>query len=244
MTGFEDPQFYGDRWAAVYDELHLDLDPEPAARLLVELAGRAPALELGIGTGRVALVLADRGVDVAGVDASAAIVAKLRAKPGGDRIPVSIGDLVDTPATGRFGLVYLVFNTLFCLLDEAKQAACFAHVATLLADGGRFVLECFVPDPARFDRGQRPHVLAVSEDSVSVELSRHDPVAQRITTQILTIDADGIRLGPLALRYSWPDELDRMAERAGLRLEHRYGDWDRRPFEAASAKHVSVYRLA
>jgi SAM-dependent methyltransferase len=242
MAGFGDPPFYGDRWADVYDERHGRLDPAAAVEFLGGLAGDGRVLELAIGTGRVALPLAGRGVAVEGVDASEAMVARLRAKPGGDSLPVVIGDMAEVPVSGPFQLVYLIFNTLFGLLTQARQAECFRNVARVLGPAGVFVIECFVPDLGRFDRGQRVQAMAVTEDSATIEVSRHDAVLQRVTTQIVTLDGQGMRLRPVALRYSWPGELDLMAEAAGLRLRERYGDWDRRPFDSLSAKHISVYQ--
>ncbi len=242
MAGFDDPAFYGDRWAAVYDDRHAWMDPEPAEEFLAGLAGEGRVLELAIGTGRVALPLAARGIRVEGVDASAAMVERLRAKPGGDSIPVTIGDMAEVPVSGRFRLVYLVFNTLFGLLSQARQAECFGSVARALDPAGMFVVECFVPDVARFDRGQRVQAVAVTEECAIIEVSRHDAAEQRVTTQIITLDGQGMHLRPVALRYSWPGELDLMADRAGLRLRERYGDWRRQPFTSASTGHVSVYQ--
>ncbi len=247
VAAFSDPAFYGDRWAEVYDQRHADHDAAATAEFLAGLAGPGGGgrvLELAIGTGRVALPLAARGVTVEGLDASAAMVARLRAKPGGAGIPVTIGDMAEVPADGPFTLVYLVFNTLFGLLTQDRQAACFRNVARVLEPGGDFVIECFVPDLTRFDRGQRVQTLAVTEDSATVELSVHDAAGQRITTQIVTLDAGGTHLYPVALRYAWPSELDLMAGQAGLRLRERYSDWHRRPFESASRQHVSVYQRA
>ena len=127
-------------------------------------------------------------------------------------------------------------------MDQARQADCFASVARVLEPGGVFVIECFVPDAARFDRGQRAETLAVTEDSATLRLSRHDAVQQRITMQIVTLDGHGMHLRPLAMRYAWPSELDLMAAQAGLQLTERYADWARQPFDSASAQHVSVYR--
>ena len=211
---------------------------------LSALSGDGRVLELAIGTGRVALPLAARGISVEGVDASAAMVEQLRAKPGGESIPVTIGDMAEIPVSGPFRLVYLVFNTLFGLLSQARQAECFASVAHVLGPGGMFVVECFVPDLGRFDRDQRVQVRAVAEDSAILELSRHDTAEQRITTQIVTLDGQGVQLRPVALRYSWPSELDLMAERADLRLLERHSSWDRQPFTNASSTHVSVYQRA
>jgi len=242
VAGFDDPAFYGDCWAGVYDEHHAEMDPEPAVEFLAGLAGDRRVLELAIGTGRVALPLAGRGIAVEGIDASEAMVERLRAKPGGESIPVVIGDMAQVPAAGPFGLVYLVFNTLFGLLSQARQAECFRNVARVLSPGGVFVIECFVPDLTRFDRGQRVQARAVTEDAAVLELSRHDAAQQRITTQIVTLDGQGAHLRPVALRYSWPSELDLMAQQARLRLRERYSGWDRRPFDSGSSGHVSVYQ--
>src|SRR5215471_16719832 len=244
MPGFDAPAFYGDRWAAVYDDHHGQMDPGPAVEFLAGLARDGRVLELAIGTGRVALPLAARGIAVEGIDASAAMVERLRAKPGGASIPVVMGDMAEVGTTGPFGLVYLVFNSLFGLLTQAKQADCFRNVARALGPGGVFVIECFIPDLSRFDRNQRVQTRVVAEDSAVLELSRHDPVHQRVTTQIITFDGQGTHLRPVAMRYSWPSELDLMAQRAGLRLRERYGGWDRRPFMSNSSSHVSVYQRA
>jgi SAM-dependent methyltransferase len=242
VAGFDDPAFYGDRWADVYDEHHAEMNPAGAVDFLAGLAGGGRVLELAIGTGRVALPLAGRGIAVEGIDASEAMVERLRAKPGGASVPVVIGDMAQVPAAGPFGLVYLVFNALFGLLSQARQAECFRNVARVLDPGGVFVIECFVPDLARFDRGQRVQARAVTEDSAILEVSRHDAAHQRITTQIITLDRHGTHLRPVALRYSWPSELDLMAQQASLRLRERYDGWDQRPFDSSSRAHVSVYQ--
>ena len=220
------------------------MDPGPAVEFLAGLAGAGRVLELAIGTGRVALPLAARGIAVEGVDASAAMVERLRAKPGGDSIPVTMGDMAQVPVSGPFRLVYLVFNTLFGLLSQARQAECFGNVAHVLEPGGMFVIECFVPDLARFDHDQRVQARTVTEDAAIIEVSRHDRVQQRVTTQMITLDDQGMHLRPVAIRYSWPAELDLMADRAGLRLTERHADWDRRPFTSTSDGHVSVYQRA
>lgn len=244
MGGFDDPAFYGDRWADVYDEQHGELDPAPAVEFLAGLAGGGRVLELAIGTGRVALPLAGCGITVEGVDASEAMVGRLRAKPGGESIRVTIGDMADVPVSGPFQLVYLVFNTLFGLLSQQRQADCFRNVARVLGPGGLFVIECFVPDLTRFDRGQRVQARAVTEDSAVLEMTLHDVARQRLTTQVVTFDGQGAHLRPVAIRYSWPGELDLMAGQAGFRLHERHGNWDRQPFTSSSRGHVSVYQLA
>jgi SAM-dependent methyltransferase len=241
MASFDDPTFFGDRWADVYDH-GTPLDPAPAVEFLAALAGDGRVLELAIGSGRIGLPLAARGVPVEAIEASQAMVDLMRAKPGGEEIAVVVGDMADVEVDGPFRLVYLVFNTLFNLPDRERQADCFRNVARVLEPGGAFVLECFVPDLKRFERGQTVEALAVSEDSATIEVVVHDAVAQRLRTQKVTFDSDGVHLHPVALRYCWPSELDLMAAQAGLRLEARYADWDRRPFASDSRSHVSVYR--
>jgi SAM-dependent methyltransferase len=242
VAGFNDPAFFGDRWASAYEDLTGGPDPASAVEFLAGLAGEgARVLELAIGGGRVALPLARQGIKVEGVEASRAVVERLRAAPGGGSIPVVVADMADVPVSGPFRLVYLVWNTLFNLLSQARQVDCFRNVAQVLESGGVFVIECFVPDPGRFDRGVETD--AVAEDSATITLTRHDRVAQRITLQHVTFDADGIHLLPTAQRYCWPSELDLMAELAGLRLRERYSDWTRTPFDSSSREHVSVYEL-
>lgn len=241
MSGFGDPAFYGDRYAHEYDS-YTTLDPTPAVEFLAELVpdgGRV--LELAIGTGRVAVPLAQRGIAVEGIEGSAAMVERMRSKPGGASIPVVVGDMADVAATGPFPLTYLVFNTLFNLPSQARQVDCFRNVAKVLEPGGLFVIECFIQDMTEFDRGQRVATRALTEDSVNMEFLLHDPVEQTITYQRVTFDAQGTTLRPLRLRYCWPSELDLMAQLAGMRLRARYSGWDRSPFTAASRQHVSVY---
>ncbi|WP_431912467.1 class I SAM-dependent methyltransferase [Micromonospora carbonacea] len=242
MSIFDDPGLFGRLWAAGYDA-GTNPDPAPAVDFLADLAGGGPVLELAIGTGRVALPLAARGLAVEGVEASPEMVARMRAKPGGDGIPVAIGDMADVPVTGPYRLAYLVFNTLFNLVDESRQQDCFRNVARVLAPGGAFVVEAFVPDPAGFDRDEQLQVREVTEDSVTLRVHRYDRPAQRFVRQTIVIDGRGTRLEPFAMRYCWPEQIDELAERAGLRLAARYADFDRRPFDADSRSHISVYRL-
>lgn len=243
MEGYG-PQTYGDRWADVYDEYLAGLFGEPrdaTVAVLVELARGGPVLELAVGTGRLAIPLAARGLEVHGIDASEAMVAKLRAKPGGDAISVTIGDFADVAVDGSFPLVFVAFNTFYALTTQDDQVRCFENVAAHLTDDGVFALEGFVPDVARFDRGQRAHVVEVTPTRVVLDLTRHDPVTQSLASQHVVIASDGIRLLPIALRYAWPSELDLMARLAGLRLRQRWGGWNREPFTAESIRHVSVY---
>jgi SAM-dependent methyltransferase len=237
-----DAAMYGDRMADIYDELPTHPpDADAAAACLAELAGAGPALELAIGTGRVALPLARLGVAVSGIDASRAMVAKLRAKTGGERIPVTIGDFADVQVDGRFALIFVVYNTFFVLLDAARQRLCLERVAAHLAPGGRFVIEAFVPDPSRFERGQHIEVRHVGTDSALLSVSRHDAATQRVDSLLVRLGNDGVRTWPVQIRYSYPSELDLMAEAVGLRLEHRWGGWNGEPFTDDSVKHVSVY---
>jgi SAM-dependent methyltransferase len=244
MEGYR-PETYGDRIADVYDAMMAGLpDPADCVDRLAELAGAGPALELGIGTGRVALPLAARGVPVHGIDASAAMVERLRARPGGDAIPVTFGDFAGVPVEGRYRLVYVVFNTFFALLTQDDQLRCFAAVADRLAPGGAFLLSGFVPDPTLYSGGQSVRTTEVGLDRARLDLARHDPVAQRVDFQHVVLTEAGVRLYPGALRYAWPSELDLMARLAGLRLRERWGGWRREPFGADSGLHVSVYEHA
>ena len=241
MSVFDDPGLFGRLWAATYDGPG-NPDPAPAVDFLAPLADGGPVLELAVGTGRVALPLAARGLTVEGVEASPEMVAHLRAKPGGADLPVTIGDMADVPVAGPYRLVFLVFNTLFNLVSEERQADCFRNVARVLAPGGAFVIETFVPDPADFDRDEQVQVREVTEDSATIRLHRYDRAAQTFVRQTVTFDASGVHLKPFAMRYAWPEQIDELAERAGLRLTERYADWDRTPFEADSRAHISVYR--
>jgi SAM-dependent methyltransferase len=240
MKGYE-AETYGDRIADVYDGLYSGLDTDGAAETLAQLAGSGPVLELGIGTGRLALPLAETGLEVHGMDASEAMVQKLREKPGGDRIAVTMGDFADVDVDGQFSLIFISFNTLFGLLTQEDQLRCFGNAAAHLADGGVFVVEAFVPDLARFDRGQRVNVNFVEADRVVIDASRHDPVEQRVDSSHIVITESGTRLYPVSIRYAFPAELDLMARLAGLELSDRWGGWRRQPFDAGSPRHVSVY---
>jgi SAM-dependent methyltransferase len=237
-----EPAAYGDQVADIYDRWHGDLPDTPdCVALLAELAGPGPVLELAIGTGRVALPLAATGVEVHGIDASERMVERLRAKPGGRDVPVTMGDFTEVGVDGRYRLVYLVFNTLFALPTQDAQLACFANVAARLEPDGVFVVEAFVPDAGRYDRGQAVSVGRLDHDAVRLDLAIHDPVAQRVDAQIVLVRPEGIRLQPVSLRYAWPAELDLMARLAGLRLRDRWAGWRREPFTASAEKHVSVY---
>ena len=233
---------YGDRIAEVYDTWSsVPGETDAAVEYLAGMAGPGPVLELGIGTGRIALPLAGRGIEVHGIDASAAMVAKLRAKPGGEAIPVVIDDFAAVDVQGTYSLVFVVFNTFFALGSQEEQVRCFQGVARHLADGGAFVIQAFVPDVTRFAHGQRVGAVDVQSDRAILEVARHDPVQQRVTGQQIMLREDGISLYPVQVRYAWPAELDLMARLAGLRLRERWENWQRVPFTVSSGSHISVY---
>lgn len=239
MTDFDDPAFSGDRWAGRYHDLSQGPDPTAAVDFLAGLARPgARILELAIGGGRVAVPLARRGFAVEGIEASQAVVDRFRTLPGGD-LPVVTADLADVPVTGPFALVYVVWNSLFNLTSQQRQVDTFRNVARVLEPGGAFVCECYVPDPAAYDRQFRTD--EVTEDTAGFTLTVHDRNAQVIRMQHVTVDGAGVRLLPVAHRYCWPAELDLMARLAGLDRRERWAGWDRTPFGRASGSHVSVY---
>lgn len=234
---------YGERIAGVYDDWMRAIDPADAVEALARLAGEGPVLELGIGTGRVALLLAERGLEVHGIDASEAMLARLRDKPGAERIATSVGDFADVAVEGRYSLVFVVANTFFGALTQDEQVRCFENVETRMMEGGVFVIEAFVPDPARFDPG-RLSVRGIELDSVRLEALLHDPISQTIDGQAIELSEPGARFVPVRLRYAWHSELDLMARLARLRLQQRWDGWVGEPFTAASKHHVSVYERA
>ena len=239
-----DEGYFGERVAAVYDEHSATMfDPavvEPAVETLAELAGDGAALEFAIGTGRIALPLAQRGVRVAGIDNSEAMLARLREKPGADRLEAMVGDMAATRVDGEFSLVYLVFNTIFNLTTQDGQVACFANAAAHLRSGGRFVIEARVPELQRLPLGQT--VLPWRADPTGLSYYVYDVVTQRLSGQHYYVEDDGrLQPSPTEMRYAWPAELDLMARLAGMRLQDRWAGWGREPFTALSPSHVSVY---
>jgi SAM-dependent methyltransferase len=236
------PETYGERVADVYDEWYKPVDTAAEVELLTELATGGRVLELGIGTGRVALALAANGLEVHGLDASPAMVERMRAKPGGDAVPVTIGDMADVAVDGKFALVFVVFNTFFQLYSQDAQLRCFANVAAHLQPGGRFVIHAFVPDTSRIEAGQHLSVREASLDRVRLDASVYDSTEQRVDTTQVRITEQGVRLVHAKLRFAWPPELDLMARLAGLELENRWATFDKQPFTSSSAFHVSVYR--
>lgn len=238
-----DKTTYGDRIAVEYDGF-IPIPPEQtqaAVETLTALANGGSVLELGIGTGRVALPLAARGLKVHGIDASQKMVDEMRKKPGGDAITVTMGDFADVAVDGRFNLIFVVFNTFFALLTQEAQIRCFANVAAHLETNGLFVIEAFVPDPSRYARNQNLAVTTVGVDEVRLAASVHDPLEQRVKSQHVVISNNGTRCYPVQVRYAWPSELDLMAQLASLQLRERWGTWQRSPFRASDTSHISIY---
>lgn len=241
MRDYDPAMSFGEDTAARYDETPRG-DEDAAVAFLGSLAGGGPALELAIGTGRIALPLAARGLRVDGIDFSPSMVARLRAKPGGRDLSVTMGDFADVAVPGRYRLVYVVFNTLFNLLTQDAQVRCFGNVAAHLEDGGAFVVEAFVPSWLhRLRDGQYVEAESLAPGSVTLDVGRHDPVAQRLDESHVELTPRGVRVGPIVCRYAWPSELDLMARLAGLRLRERWAGWGREPFTAESRNCVSVY---
>ena len=238
-----DASTYGERIAEIYDEQHGFLG-ERETDLLVELARGGRALELGVGTGRVALPLAARGLEVHGIDASPAMIERLRAKPGGEQATVHTGDFADVAVEGTFSLIYVVFNTFFALLSQDEQVRCFQNVARRLTDDGVFLIEAFVPNLSLYVGGQTIRAVNLTTGVANLHAARHDLATQTVFGQQIIIDESGVRLYPIKLRYAWPSELDLMARLAGLHLRERWGGWQREAFTARSEKHVSVYERA
>jgi SAM-dependent methyltransferase len=238
-----DDGYFDERVAARYDDDAAALfGPDalhPIIDFLTDLAGSGRALELGIGTGRIALPLAQRGVPVYGIDLSEAMVAKLRAKPGGEDIGVAIGDFATTTVNGSFSLSYLVFNTIMNLTTQDAQVACFRNVAAHLQPGGCFVIEVGVPQLQRLPPGETIRAFEVSDTYWGFD--EYDVVAQGQISHHLSIGDGGVDRFSFPFRYVWPSELDLMAQLAGMRLRERWSGWRREPFTSESDKHVSVW---
>jgi SAM-dependent methyltransferase len=236
--------YFGEEVTAGYDEGSAWMfEPEvlgPAVDLLAELAGDGAALEFAVGTGRVALPLAARGVPVSGIELSIPMADRLRAKDDAQRIKVTIGDMATTRVAGSFRLVYLVFNTIGNLTTQDQQVACFANAAAHLEPGGSFLIEVGVPDLRRLPLGEDARVFAHAPGYVGYDRYT-DLVAQQATSHHFTADGSGVREFKTPFRYVWPSELDLMARLAGMSLRGRWASWDRSPFTGDSASHVSVW---
>ena len=237
-----DDGYFGESVAARYDDDAEMFDPavvDPTVDFLAGLAGDGRALELGIGTGRIALPLARRGVPVHGIDLSHAMVARLRAKPGGEKIGVTIGDFATTTVDGTFSLAYLVFNTIMNLTTQAAQVACFRNVAAHLEPGGAFVIEVGVPGLRRLPPGETVHAFHFSETRWG--LDEYDVANQGLVSHHVTLVDGRLERNSIPFRYVWPAELDLMAELAGMTLRERWSGWRREPFTSESDTHVSVW---
>jgi SAM-dependent methyltransferase len=236
------PDYFGQDVATRYDTDEADMFApavvKPAVAFLAELAGGG-ALEFGIGTGRIALPLAEQGIAIHGIDLSEAMVSELRAKPGGEEIPVTLGDFAIARLNRRFSLVYLVFNTIMNLTSQDDQVACFANAADHLDPGGSFVIEVGVPQIQRLAPGEKARAFRVSPEGIG--LDEFDLVSQGLISHQYQLVGGKLKLLSLPCRYVWPSELDLMARLAGLQLRERWGDWDRQPFTDTSPKHVSVW---
>jgi SAM-dependent methyltransferase len=212
---------------------------EPAVRFLTELAGEGRALELGIGTGRIALPLSERGIRVHGIDLSPQMIARLRAKIDSEQIEVTIGDFATTRVPGLFELAYLVYNTIGNLTTQDEQVSCFGNVAAHLHVGGRFVIEVGVPQLQRLPPGDRVRAFTVTSSRLGFD--EYDVASQGLVSHHYRIIDGRCEAFSVPFRYVWPSELDLMARLAGMTLQERWGDWDRQPFTSSSTKHISVW---
>jgi SAM-dependent methyltransferase len=238
--------YFGEHIARGYDDTSADMfQPAkvgPVVEFLAELATDGTALELGIGTGRIALPLAQRGIRVHGIDLSEAMVARLRAKPGADEIAVAIGDFATTTVAGRFSLAYLVFNTIMNLTTQDEQVACFQNVADHLEPGGFFVIEVAVPDLQRLPPGETVRAFTVSDSRLGFD--EYDIANQGLISHHYWIVDGKLEVFSPPFRYVWPAELDLMARLAGMSLRERWAGWNREPFTSDSTTHVSVWQKA
>ncbi len=241
----EHPSNYGDTFASLYDEIFASPDdPAAVANFLAPLARGGRALELGVGTGRFALPLAARGVAVVGIDASAAMLARLRARPGGMELPLVVGDFTAPPLTGPFRLVYVVYNTLFLLPSRAAQVRCLANVAPLLEPAGAFVVEAFVPTPERFAGENATRLEPLAGGGYLVTSARDDPSTDQVDLTFSVVRGSETAELQQRLCYATPAQIDGLAEAAGLQLTEHWAGWDRAPFSDASARRIALYRRA
>lgn len=241
MRGYDPMLSFGAETAADYDRF-LRGDEEETVRFLVKQSRGGRTLELAIGTGRIAIPLAQAGVPVEGLDLSPEMLAVLRSKTTGDQIPVTLGNFRDIPVTGSFRLIYLVYNTFFNLLTQEDQVTCLANVAKHLEDDGTFLVEAFTPGYLfRLRDNQYVDAEAIEVGEVRLDVARHDPVTQLLEESHVVLSSTGVSVSPIVCRYVWPSELDLMARMAGLRLLDRWGGWNEEPFNPESRRHVSVY---
>jgi SAM-dependent methyltransferase len=244
MDGFDPRTSFGPDVSRRYDAEEERGDEAATVAFLARMAGGRDALELAIGTGRIALPLREAGVHVDGIELSSDMVERMREKPGGRDVEVALGDMSRVETGRRYGLVYLVFNTIGNLLTQDDQVRCFENAARHLDDHGVFVLECRVPVAPTWPGGQRVAADHVAADHVALDVLRYDPVTQILDRNRVRIGVDGVTFGPISLRLAHPPEFDLMARLAGLRLRERWGGWRGEPFTAESWRHVSVYERA
>jgi SAM-dependent methyltransferase len=231
---------YGERIAGIYDDLYQEYDPA-VVELLQEQAGHGRVLELGIGTGRIAIPLHQQGVNIAGLDSSQEMIDTLHAKPESAGIEVVLGNFLEIDWDARFDLIFIVFNTFFNLPTQEQQVKCFRSVAEHLTPDGVFLIDAFVPDMTLFDDNQTVRLLRLDEERVQLHVSKHHPAKQQVTSQMVLLTDAGLNLYPVKLRYAWPSELDLMAQLAGMKLKHRWGSWDKSEYNEESVKHISIY---
>ncbi len=234
--------YFDERVAASYDDEDGNFDPEdivPVIDFLVDLVGEGRALEFGVGTGRIALPLAARGVPVSGIDLSGPMLARLAEKPGGSKIDVRVGDIATTTVTGSFSLVYLIFNTIMNLNTQAGQVDSFRNAAAHLEPGGAFIIEVMTPRLQKLPQGDSFVAWDVSEDHWGID--EYDVANQTLISHHARVVSNNVERSSIPFRYVWPAELDLMARLAGLELKERWNDWDRSPFTSTSEQHVSVW---
>lgn len=241
MDGFDPAKSFGPEVAQRYDDRSLRGDEAETVEFLASHARGGSALEFAIGTGRIAIPLSERGIHVDGIELSADMVAQLRKKRGGDRLDVTVGDMAYVSAPrAEYGLVYLVFNTIYNILTQEDQVRCFENAARHLTEEGVFVVEAAVPW-AWIRRDQFMNVEQLTNDEVVLDVNRYDQVTQILDENHVSLTNDGVRLFPISCRLIWPSEMDLMARIAGLRLVDRRGDWSAQPFTASSSRHISIY---
>ncbi len=245
MSEGNDPVSYGVQLADDYDAIYGGaFDTEGAVDRLVDLAAGGRVLEFGVGTGRIAIPLAERGLDVWGIDGSPDMLKRLQDKPGGEKVTPICGDFATSTADGKFDLVLLLVNTIYAMPTQEDQITCFANAAHHLAPGGRFVIEAWVPDPPRGE-DLRLKARRLGGGFAGLVIEDHDARHQILSTiQIVIGEAGQTRSFPIVHRYAWPAELDLMARICGMTLEDRWADWHCRPFDSLSTDHISVWRAS
>lgn len=242
MEKYKPEMSFGDSVAEDYDERSKRGDEAATVTFLEQFAQGGRALELAIGTGRIALPLAAKGVQVDGIDFSPSMIARLRAKPGGQNLTITLGNFADVAVPDTYDLIYIVFNTLFNLLTQNEQVGCFVNVAAHLTERGVFVIEGGIPTEfCRLRKSQYVDLEDIEVDKVHLDIARYDPIAQLLEETHVTISDKGAQLFPIVTRYAWPSELDLMARIAGLRLKERWANWNREPLTASSSNCISVY---